>query len=187
VVFHVGVGSPASVDQNTFPAPLPTTHRLLVGHEMARAGKEEFPIVVVTQELALVGSVDATTLPLESPATQRSPPADVHEIAPSDVPPTCATCQAPAPPVGLVEVTAFPAPSTATQSVGPAQDTAWMKLLPSTLTIAQTGLASPGFVDVTTLPVSSTATQKYAVGPVLKQEIPSKEAGDPVGGCGGSI
>src|SRR5947208_734775 len=75
------------------------------------------------------------------------------------LPSTLATLQAPAPPVGLVELTTLPPLSTATQSDVDGHEMPLIPLLPSTLVTVQAPAPPVGLVEVTTLPTLSTATQ----------------------------
>lgn len=74
------------------------------------------------------------------------------------------TVHALAPPVGLVEVSTSPAPSTATHSDAEGHETPPSMLLPSTLLTVH-ALAPPvGSIEVTAFPAPSTTTHSKADG-----------------------
>jgi len=84
-----------------------------------------------------------------------------------------------APPVGLVDVSSFPASSKAMQSETDGQEIATMAAA-SMLTGGLQAVAPPvGFVEVTTLPLRSTATQSAVDGHVIP--LTNTDAG-PAGG-----
>jgi hypothetical protein len=115
------------------------TQRLLLGQDTARSKLEpraEASKRWVTFQAAAppVGLLEVTTPPFVSTATQR--PLLGHEMPFSEQgaplvavgaqpagPYTCVTFQAAAPPVGFLEVTTLPPPSTATQKLLLGQDT----------------------------------------------------------------
>jgi len=76
------------------------------------------------------------------------------------------TVQAAVPPVGLVEVTALPMPSTATQRLILGQEIPVNSLAPLTLRSVNFQAATPpvGLVDVIRSPLSSTAIQRVLLG-----------------------
>ena len=81
---------------------------------------------------------------------------------------TAALAHAPAPPVGLVELSTEPPPSTATHSAADGHDTPVSVLVESTVALDHVAAPPSGLVEVQTLPDSSTATQSDVEG----QEIP---------------
>ena len=80
--------------------------------------------------------------------------------------------QAPAPPVGSVDETIFPAPQAATHSEAVGHETVGPPdPLPATLVVVQAPLDPVGSVVVTTSPPTSAAAHMVVVG----QEIPAKK------------
>jgi hypothetical protein len=79
-----------------------------------------------------------------------------------------AVVQLPAPPVGSVEVTAFPPGSTATHNEAEGHDTPLKPLLGSTVALVQALAPEVGAVAVTMFPLPSTATHSDTAG----QETP---------------
>src|SRR5207248_1592179 len=116
------------------------THRPLLGQDSRGITESPRPTCTASMPCTWVtvhaagppkGSLDETTLPLPSTATQRlmlGQETSDRELVPS----TLATFQAAAPPSGLLEVTTLPLPSTATQRLLLGQDTAERELEPST-------------------------------------------------------
>src|SRR5450756_1420219 len=94
------------------------------------------------------------------------------------MPSTLVTVQAPAPPVGLLEVTTLPAKSTATQRPLLGQDTPRRTLEPSTWVTVQAAAPPVGLLEVTTLALPSTATQRPLLGQDTRRRLmPSTRTG----------
>ena len=119
-----------------------------------------------------VGFLDVTTLPFPSTATHsllvgQETPFKKHAGDPpnwSHLEPIWVTFQAAAPPVGLVEVTTLPLPSTSTQKPVVGQDTPLgPKSAEVTCVTFQEGAPPVGLVEVTTLSWP-TATQRSLLG-----------------------
>jgi hypothetical protein len=131
--------------------------------------------IVVHAVAPPAGLVETRALPAASTATQND--VDGHETARrSTAPPVsvsfcvvllsiCATVHAPGPPAGFPDVTALPAPSTATQSDAEAHEMLVRSLLPSTSADRQSAARPPaGFVDHRTDPLRSAATHSVVDG-----------------------
>ena len=93
---------------------------------------------------------------------------------------TASTLQAAAPPVGLVEVTTSPRPSTATHSNVPGHETA-AKAKEPTCEVVQAADPAPGSVDVTTLPAPSVTTQSEELAHETERGWPEPAAFAPGG------
>jgi hypothetical protein len=114
-------------------------------------------------ELPPAGFVDTKTDDGDWPTATHSV-ADGHETLAKGWVSMLAVCHALAPPVGLVEVTTFPALSTATHNEVPTHETAANAFAPSTEITFHAAAPPVGFVEVITSPDQSTATQSDAVG-----------------------
>jgi hypothetical protein len=120
---------------------------------------------VLGRSWRLTELVPVVTLPLVSSTTTQGPPGG-HETPPSQssLALRLVAVQADAPPVGLVEETAFPLTSTATQSCRLEHETLLSQREPSTSAAVQADVPPVGLVAVTAPPSESTATQRRLLG-----------------------
>jgi hypothetical protein len=173
---HAGVAELGSVVVIASPRLSIATHSEEEAHDTPVSGYgfplPSGPVLMVVGELqvgdAAVGSVEITLFPASSTATHSE--IDGHDtparLAGHDVGwpqlsvalSMCAALHVPAPPVGLVETTAFPALSTATQSDADGHEIPVKMLVPSMLVGAlHVGDAAVGSLVSTTFPRLSTA------------------------------
>jgi hypothetical protein len=150
------------VDVTMLPLSSSTTHSVVDGHETATRPRCA-PVIPVDVQAPLppVGDVDVITDSESPTSTHRL--VDGHETANKLFVLTLAACHASAPAVGFVDVSTFPALSTATQSDTAGQVTLAMPLPASTLTACQADVPPIGLVDVTTSP-PPTPTHNETVG-----------------------
>ena len=129
--------------------------------------------VVLVHESAAVGLVEVSTSRLGPSPTHSV--VDGHDsfLGPTVPAATALTvCQAPAPPLGLVEVMTWPSPSVATHSETDGQEIP-ASADPSTLAAVHAAAPPVGSVEVTTLPESSMATQRDTDGQSTLDMSPS--------------